>query len=191
MALPLIFLFSVSKADVVEPGHLNKQFSFTNLNRFPGYKFYFIHHGYHYDRGYKPSPPDTIAVENNQRYFVSEKGSEKGKLLIRDRNGLYFYSDVNFGGSVVVSPSIDQVIEVFEIVSIKGKTVKTKKVKELNINREGKETEVKKGIFGIGGWVSNDKFVSGLMVAAIAALAGMIALFMLKRKKPKYIPMTA
>jgi hypothetical protein len=191
MALPLLFLCLWLKADVVEPGHIKKQFSFTNLDKFPGYTFYYLHHSYHYDHGYHPNPADTVEVTNGGEYFVSEKGNEKETLLIRDNNGRYLRSDISFGGAKVVSPSTAAVVEVFEIVSMKNNKVKTKKLREISIDKEGKHTEVKKGLFGLGSWVNNDGFSSGLLIASISAMVGLIVFFMLKKRKPKYIPMTA
>src|SRR4051812_42545795 len=115
----LIAMASLSaSADVVVPGHVNRQFVFTNLDKFPGFTFNYLHYGYHYDRGYHPNPADTVAVENNMRYFVSEKGGEKTALMVKDTKGRYFMSDLKFGGSAVVKPSINGLVEVYSIVSI-------------------------------------------------------------------------
>jgi len=183
-----IFMLScfTTSADVVEPGHIHKQFMFTNLDKFPGYSFYYVHHGHHYDRGWQPNPPDTLAVENNMRYFVSNKGADKEPLLIKDANGKYFTTDTKFGGAAVVSPSIDGWVEVYTIVKIKNGTVKVKKTKEILIYPDGKE-KVKKGdIFGA--WIGSDGFASGLAIASTGALLGLIVLFLIKRRKTRVYP---
>ena len=190
-ALLLLFFCLAVKADVVEPGHLNKQFSFSNLDKFPGYKFYYLHHGYHYDRGYKPNAPDTVEVVNGQRYYVSEKGDHQETLLIKDKSGRYFRSDIKFGGATVVSPTTSQVVENFELISIKNRKVKSKKTKEIQVANDGKETEMKKGLFGLAFSISNDQFTSGLTIAAMCALIAMIAVFIFRRRKPKYIQLAS
>ena len=54
----LICLGSFSAfADVVEPGEIKKQFMITNLDQFPGFTYYYLHHGYHYNMGWKADPP--------------------------------------------------------------------------------------------------------------------------------------
>ena len=187
--LLLLLLSFAATADVVQPGHINKQFMFTNLERFPGFTYSFLHRGYHYNMGYKPDPIDTLPVENNSRYAVSLKGSDKSPLLARDNNGKYYISDQKFGGSVVVSPSIAEIIEVYTIVSFRKGKLKIKKIKEIIVDKEGNEKEMKSS--GLGAWIGSDNFTSGLAIASAGALAGLLLLFILRRKKPKYIQLAS
>jgi len=182
----LLALSSGSSADVVTPGHINKQFMITNLDKFPDFKFMAKHYGYHYDRGYQPNPVDTIALENNMRYLISEKGSQKESVMARDSKGNYFFSDIKVGGSAVVNPSISGLVEVYTIVSIKNKKIKLKKVKEIVLYPDGKEKERKSGL-GIAGFIGSDGFSSGLAIASMVALLGLIVLFVVRKKRPKYI----
>ena len=185
----LIAMVSLSVcADVVVPGHINKQFMFTNLDKFPGFSFSYLHHGFHYDKGYQPNPADTVVVQNNIRYSVSEKSDQKETLMARDSKGTYFISNLKFGGSAVVNPSVDGLIEVYTIISIKNKKIKLKKVKEILLYPDGKEKERKAGI-GLAGYISSDGFSSGLMIASTGALLGLLVLFMLRKRKPRYIQM--
>ena len=175
-------------ADVVVPGHINKQFVFTNLDKFHGFSFSYLHHGFHYDKGYQPNPVDTVAVQNNMRYFVSDKSDQKEILMARDPKGNYFISDIKFGGSVVVNPAINGLVEVYTIISIKNKKIKLKKVKEISLYSDGKEKERRAGI-GFAGYISGDGFSSGLMTASTGALLGLLVLFILRKRKPRYIQM--
>ena len=188
-AMLLVILSQYATADVVQPGHINKQFMFTNLERFPGFTYSLLHRGYHYDKGYRPDPIDTLALENNNRYAVSEKGGDRSPLLARDKNGKYYVSDVKFGGAVVVSPSITAIIEVYTIVSIKKGKLKIKKIKEIIVDKEGQEKERKTS--SLGAWIGTDGFTSGLAIASTAGLLGLLLLFIFKKRKPKYIQLTA
>jgi len=183
----LIAMASLSaSADVVVPGHINRQFVFTNLDKFPAFTFGYLHYGYHYDRGYHANPADTVAVENNMRYFVSEKGGQKESLRAKDAKGRYFISDLTFGGSAVVKPSINGLVEVYTIISIKNNKIKIKKVGEIELYPDGKEKERKSG-FGLASWIGGDDFSSGLAIASTGALLGLLLLFMLRKRKPRYI----
>ncbi len=179
-----------ASADIVTPGHINKQFMFTNLDKFPGFTYSYAHHGYHYNQGYQPSPVDTVAVANNTRYFVSEKGSDQEPLMGRDKSGHYFVSDTKLGGDASVNPSINGMVEVYTIVSIKNGKIKIKKVKEISLYANGKEKVRKSGI-GFADWVGSDNFTSGLAIVSAGALLAMLALFLFRRRRPRYIQLTA
>ena len=188
VSILVLSCFTVT-ADVVQPGHIHKQFMFTNLDKFPGYTFYYVHHGHHYDRGWQPNAPDTLPVENNMRYFVSNKGSDKEPLMIKDANGKYFATNTKFGGEATVSPSIDGTVEVFTIVKIKNGVVKVKKIKDILIYPDGKEKVKKGSIFGT--WIGSDGFASGLAIVSTGALLGLVVLFLMRRRRPRYIQLTA
>ena len=185
----LIAMISLSvSADVVVPGHINKQFMITNLDKFPGFKFAIKHYSFHYDKGWHSNPADTVMVENNKRYFTSEKGGQKESLMASDSKGRYSFSDLKVGGNAVVNPSVEGLVEVYTIISIKNKKIKLKKVKEILVYPDGKEKE-RKGGFGLAGFVGSDGFSSGLMIASTGALLALLVLFMLRKRKPKYIQM--
>ena len=189
-AVLLIAMLSLSAAaDVVIPGHIKKQFMFINLDKFPGFTFSYLHYSYHYDKGYQENPADTAAVANNKRYFVSEKGEQKETLMARDSKGMYFFSDIKFGGAAVVNPSINELVEVYSIVSIKDGIVKIKKIKEIIVYRNGKEKTRKSGL-GLAGWIGSDGFTSGLAIVSTGALLGLLLLFLLRKRKPNYIQLT-
>jgi len=185
--LMAIVSLSVS-ADVVTPGHINKQFMFTNLDKFPGFKFTVKHYSYHYDKGYHVNPADTVTLENNMRYFVSEKGPQKESLMATDGKGAYFVSDMQVGGSAIVNPSINGLVEVYTIISIKNKKIKIKKIKEISLYPDGHEKE-RKASLGIAGFIGSDGFSSGLAIASMGALLGLLTLFILRKRKPRYIQM--
>ena len=184
--LLLLMLCQVAKADVVTPGRVNTQFVITNLDKFPNFKFSIKHYEYHYDKGWRPHAADTVMLENNMRYFVSQKGSEKETLMARDSKGRLFVSHLKVGGVSVVSPTVSGRVEVYSIVSIKNKKIKLKKIKEILLYPNGEEKEKKAGL-GIAGWVGSDGFSSGLAIGSTVALLGLIALFVLRKRKPKYI----
>ena len=186
--LLLLSIYWGASADVVVPGHINKQFMFTNLDKYPAFTFSYLHHGYHYDRGYQPNPADTVAVENNKRYFVSEKGALDESLMASDGKGNYFISELKLGGAAVVNPSMSGLVEVYTIISIRNKTIKIKKIKEIALYPDGHEKERKSGS-GLAGWIGSDGFTSGLAIASMGALLGLLVLFMLRKRKPRYIQM--
>lgn len=186
----LLVMFSLSAiADVVTPGHINKQFQFTNLNKFPAFTYSYLHQGYHYNMGYQRNPVDTIAVEINKRYAVSERGADKSPLLAKDKHGKYFTSDIKIGGAALVGSSVSGIVEVFIIVSIKNGKIKIRKLKEIIVYADGKEKETKSSI--LGAFLGSDDFASGLGIISMGALLGLLLLFILKRRKPKYIQLTA
>ncbi len=176
-------------ADVVTPGHINKQFQFTNLDKFPAFTYSFLHQGYHYNMGYQRDPADTVSVEINKRYTVSERGADKSPLLAKDKHGKYFTSDIKIGGAAIFGESVSGLVEVFTIVSIKNGKIKIKKQKEIVVYADGKEKERKSSL--LGAFLGSDDFASGLGIISMGALLGLLVLFILKRKKPKYIQLTA
>ena len=191
LAAFLLFIACMgAKADVVTPGHIRKQVMFTNLDKFPGFKFTIKHYGYHYDKGWQPYPADTVSVENNMRYFISEKGGEKELLMARDAKNRLFVSATKVGGNAVVAPNISGLVEVYSIVSIKNKKITIKKIKDILLYPDGEEKEKKSGL-GIAGWVGGDGFSSALAIATIAALLGLVALFVMRKRKPKYIQLAS
>lgn len=189
-ALLLIMVALSATADVVNPGHINKQFMFTNLDKFPAFSFSFLHYGYHYDQGYHRDPVDTASAIKNARYSVSSKGNDKSPLLAMDKNGKYLFSDLKFGGAGIVGPTITGIVEVYTITSIKNGKIKIKKEKEIFQYADGKEKE-RKNSSGLLAYLGTDDFASGLAIISMGALVGLLFLFKLKRRKPKYIQMTA
>jgi hypothetical protein len=189
-AMLMVIVSFAANADVVNPGHINKQFQFTNLDKFPGYTFYYLHTGYHYDRGYHRNPADTVLVENNKRYTVSERGSDVSVLLAKDRNGKFTASTVKFGGAEIAGPTVKGIIDVFTITTIKKAVVKIKKDKEI-LQYENGEEKVRKSGSGILGFIGGDDFTNGLAVTSAVALVGLLILFMLRIRKPKYIQLAS
>jgi hypothetical protein len=186
-------------ADVVDPSHLNRQFMFTNLDKFPDYTFYYLHVGFHYDRGYKANPPDTVLINNNERYFVSSRGDSRSPLFVKTKNGKFIVSDLKMGGAGYKSEGVEGITDVFtfeNIVTTKNKkgikrsAASIKKVKEITKFNDGTEKE-KKDSLGIASFLGGDGYASGLTLASLTALLGMIFLFMLKKKRPNYIQLTS
>jgi hypothetical protein len=188
--LLLVMLSFSSKADVVNPGHINKQFVITNLDKFPAFTYSFLHQGYHYMAGYKRNPVDTVAVEINKRYKVSERGDDKSSLLAMDKNGKYFISDLKLGGAAIVGPSVKGIIEVYTITDIKNDSIKLKKQKEIVQYANGEEKE-RKDSSGLLAFSGTDGFASGLAIVSAGALLALLFLFILKKRKAKYIQLTA
>ena len=184
-AILLLLLSLSARADVVNPGHINRSFQFTNLDKFPAFSYYFLHYDYHYDMGYNAGPVDTAKVENNQRYAVSDKGNNKSALLARDKKGKYYTSDIRLGGAAIVGPTISGIVDVYTITGIKNGKISIKKQKEIIIYTDGKEKEHKAG----SGWIGlgSDDFTNGLTLISTGALLAMLLIFILKRRKPKYI----
>ncbi len=185
-ALVLVMLSFSATADVVNPGHIHKQFMFTNLDKFPAFTYSCLHHSYHYDMGYRPNPVDTILVENNKRYSVGTRGDDKSSLMAMDKDGNYFVSDIQVGGATIVSPSINGLIEVYKIISIENGEIKIKKQKEIIQYANGEEKERKKSSTWVV-FLGSDGFVSGLAITSTGALLGMLLLFIFKKRRTKYI----
>ena len=188
-ALLMMILSFTANADVVNPGEIKKQFMFTNLDKFPGFTYYFLHHGFHYNLGWQPDPADTALVENNQRYTVSSKGDSKTFLMalaMANSNNKYLLSEKELGGPARVDPAITGIIEVFSIVSMNNGIIQIKKDKEIVRYGNGKEEERKEG----SGWlvsISNDNFTKGLTLISTAALLVLLIVFTLRNRKPRYI----
>ena len=186
----LLIAFSFSAmADVVNPGEVKKQFMFTNLDKYPGFTYYYLHHGYHYNMGWQADPADTALVENNQRYTVSSKGNTRSSLMalvMTNSNSKYYISDAEVGGEAKVDPSITGITEVYTITGMENGIIHIKKEKEIVKYQGGKEEE-RKAAAGFVNFISNDKFSKGLTLISMGALLGMLLVFMLRRRKPKYI----
>ena len=188
-ALLLMILSFSAKADVVNPGEIRKQFMFTNLDKFPGFTYYYLHHGWHYNMGWQAAPADTALVENNQRYTVSSKGNERSFLMalgMVNSNNKYYISDAEVGGRANVDPSITGITEVYTITGMENGIIQIKKQKEIVRYNNGKEEERKAGI-GFVSFITNDNFTKGLTLISSGALAAMLLVFILRRRKPKYI----
>lgn len=186
MALLAVLFFAVAKADVVEPGQVYRRFLVNNINKFSAYKFYFIHQGYYYDKGYHAGTPDTVLVENNKRYQVSDHGNEKSVLLAVDKNGKWFSSGIKLGGETKLSPAIAGIVDVYSISSIKDSIVKLKKAKEIVLYRNGKEKEKKAGT-GFASFIGGDGFSKGLIISSGIALLALLFIVIKIKRKPKYI----
>jgi len=182
----ITFLSVSSRADVVDPTHTNRQFMFTNLDKFPGLTFYCFHYGYHYNRGWQANAADTVLLENNKRYTVSERGSNTSILIAKPKKGKYILSIDKVGGSAYKAEDVESIIDVYTIVSVNKGVIKIKKMKEIVRYKNGEEKE-KQGGLGIATFFGGDGFTTGLALASAAALFGLLLLFVLKIKKPKYI----
>lgn len=188
--LVLLLLFSLAvHADVINPGEIKKEFTFTNLDQFPGYTYYYLHHGYHYDKGWHAEPLDTALVENNKRYTVSLKdnaGSYLMALAMANSNNSYALSSEKVGGGTTVDPSIRGIVEVFSISGIDKGIISIKKEKEIIQFADGKIEERKTG----GSWMMlprHDNYLKGLALTSFAALLLLFILYRVKNSKPKYI----
>ena len=173
-------------ADVVEPGEIKKQFMITNLDQFPGFTYYYLHHGYHYNMGWKADTPDTVLVENNKTYKVALKGNDKTFLMalaMTNNNNLYFKSDLEMGGSVITDPSVKGIVEVYQIMERQNGIIKLKKIKEIIQYNNGKEEERKSGSIWLG-FSGNNNFTKGLAALASIALMALLLLFIVKRSRP-------
>ena len=175
-------------ADVVQPGEIKKQFMISNLDQYPGFTYYYVHHGYHYNLGWTADPADTALVENNIPYTVSIKGDSRSFLLglsMTGSNNSYFVSDLELGGSAMVDPNIKGIVEVYTISGRDNGMIKLKKIKEILKYGNGREEERKSGI-GWLGFSGNDNFTGVLSTIALSALMILLLLFVLKRSKQKY-----
>lgn len=181
----LIFIFFQAnnvKADITQPGVIRRQFQVANTDKFPGYKFFYIFQGFHYDRGYQPNTPDTLPVVNNERYFAASRGGHQTILLAKDSKGRLYRSTISMGGEANVSEQVSGLVDAYQVLSIKNGKIQLKKTELVTVytNGEEKSRKVKAGILA---YISSDKFTGGLTAASIAALMGLLVMFILRRKK--------
>lgn len=186
LTLSLLLFIEGSLADVVPPGHINRQFMFTNLDKFPGYTFYYIEHNYRYDHGYKAIPPDTLAAENNQWYFASHRGNDKTYLLARDSKGKMYRSDVQVGGAAVVSPGTGLLVDVYNISGIRKGLIILRKTKEITQDESGKQRERKVKAEFLSS-ISNNDLTMGLSIISFTAFGLIVGLLVFRRRKTRYI----
>lgn len=188
-SLLLCTLFFHAQADIVNPGDVKLQFMFTNLDKYPGFTYYYLHRGYQYNMGWKANAPDTSLVENNQRYTVSERGNSKSLLMALHMNNSkskYLISDLELGGRASVDPTINGIVEVYTIINMDNGLIQLKKVKEIVQYNNGKEEERKSGIAWMG-FIRNDKFNKGLTLISTCSLLALLLVFLFKKRKPKYL----
>ena len=180
-----LLLSNISNADIRIEGVVTRLFSFTNIAKYPAYKFYFIHQGYHYNQGYQADVPDTVAVENNKRYESASRGNVKTNLLARDANGNWIKASTELGGEANAGPQVKNIVDVYEIISIKDGIILLKKIREISLYKNGKEKS-KKASTGFFSFISNDTFSGGLTIFSLVALASLLALFIIKKRKQSY-----
>ena len=184
----MMFSFS-AKADIVSEGEIKLEFMFTNLDKFPGFTYYYLHYGYHYNMGWKANPPDTVLVRNNERYTAGDRGSVKSNLFalpMANSNNKFLVSSRTVGGGANVNPTINSIVEVFTIVSMENGTISIRKEKEIIRYKDGREEDGKAGTALLGA-ITNDHFNSGLTLISTGALLVMLLVFLFKKRKPKYI----
>lgn len=190
--LLLMILSIPAKADLVEPGEIKKQFMFTNLDKFPGFTYYYIHHGYHYNLGWHADEPDTSLVKNNQRYTVGQKGNSKTPLIalaMANSNIKYFISDLELGGNAMVDPEITGMVEVYTIQHIENYTITVKKQNEIMQFRNGREEERKVGNSALS-LFHNDIYTNALILVSTFSLCVMLLIFFIRKRKPISVPVT-
>ncbi len=182
--LLLFFFWGIVKADIVVPGEINRQFQISNLNKYPGYSFYFIYQGYSYNMGYHPGKPDTTLIEGQQNYYVSTRGNDQSPLLALSKDSSQWtYSTISMGGMSHVNTNIKSIIDVFEIKGIKNGKIQLKKIKELVTYKNGKKQELAVG----AGFLNGTGFTNGMAIVSVAALMVLIFLFFKMKRKPKYV----
>ncbi len=184
-AIIIMFTAYNVSADVVNPGEIKLQFSFTNLDKFPGYTYYYLHHGYHYNMGWYAENPDTALVENKKIYTVAIKANLKTYLMalpMMNSNNYYLLSGSQVGGGVLVDPSINSIVEVYEIVNMDNGTINIKKESEIITYKNGKMEEKKmSGMIPV--FIRNDHFTNGLTLISGVSLLAMLVLFIAKRRR--------
>jgi hypothetical protein len=188
LTIALTVFCITTKADVVQPNVVSRQFSISNLDKYPGYQFYYVYQGYHYDRGYQPNKPDTLAVENNKRYAAASRGDYKTVLLAKDKQGNWFVSAAELGGEGTVAAGQKGLVDAFRLDSIQHSTIYIKKIKEISQLKNGKE-KTKKFSAGLISFIASDDFTTGLGIASLAALTGLLLLFIFRKKKDTYVAM--
>jgi len=175
----LLLFFGVNaSADVILPGEVHKSFKITNLNQFKAYQFSYKMQSYRYDRGYRPTGIVTVQIKNDSVYKASRDG-EAVSIVATDKSGKQFTSNIKVGGVKQYHQSVEEVVEVYQIISIKGGKVNLKKVKEIvTSDKNGKKVtkEKKADIYGL----IDDPLMFGLLFAGIAS--GVILLLMKLRK---------
>ena len=188
----VLFIFAsfFAKADIRIEGTVMRMFSISNINKFPAYQFYYLHQSYHYDQGYKADKPDTVAVENGKRYEVATRGNSKTSLMAVDAEGNWMKSEILMGGEANAGATIKNIVDVYEISSIKEGALKIKKVREITLYKDGKEKS-RKASAGFFSMIGNDGFSTGLTVFSFIGLLGLLTVFIIKKRKHQYPVATA
>ncbi len=184
-----LFFAGLVMADIRVEGVVIRQFSITNIDKFPGFQFYYTYQSYHYNQGYRANPLDTLELEINKRYSAASRGNSKAEVLAKDKNGNWSKPGITLGGEVSANPLITGIVDIYEIVSIKKGVIKLKKIREIALNKDGTEKE-KKASGGFLSFIGNDKFTGGLTIVAVAALAGLLIVFFRRKKQQQYVVMT-
>ncbi len=186
LSLILIAAFTIAgftaSADIVEPGVVSRQFTISNTAAFRGYTFYRLYYRYHYDRGHKAYPPDTLAVEANGVYAAGERDAFKSVLLAKDKKGRWYKTTAMLGGSSSGNPSVAAITDMYEVVSISKGIIKLKKIKEAVTYRDGNKKEFLPGM-GLGAVINRDNFTKSLLLSSVAAMIAMLVFFVWKRRR--------
>jgi hypothetical protein len=188
MKLPLIILIALiltgytASADVVEPGVVSRQFTISNTAKFKGFSFYRLYYRYHYDRGYKAYPPDTLAVEVAGAYAAGNRDAIKSVLLAKDRAGRWYKTTAILGGSSSGNPSVTAITDFYEVVSISKGVIKLKKTKEAVTYRDGIKKEFLPGI-GLDSVINRDNFTRSLLLSSVVAMIAMLLFFVWRKRR--------
>jgi hypothetical protein len=181
-AIMFIGCTGISLADLVTEGQIAREFSFTNLDAFKNYSFTYKYTSYHYDHGYQPNEPEIIVCKQNQRYTAGTR-FDKTFLEAKDKSGHVFVSEIAVGGdSQVSNNSINSVVDVYSIVSIKDSVIKLKRTEEITVYKNGKEKK-RKGELGAIATDGDSNIKPWLIGAALAAMLGLVVFFVMKRNK--------
>lgn len=180
-AIMFIGCTGISLADLITEGQIAREFAFTNLDAFKNYSFSYKYTSYHYDHGYQPNEPEIIICKQNQRYTAGTR-FDKTYLEAKDKSGHVFVSQIAVGGDIQVSNNnINSMVDVYTIVSIKDSVIKLKRTEEITVYKNGKEKK-RKGELGTIATDGDSNIKPWLIGAALAAIIGLIVVFLLKRK---------
>jgi hypothetical protein len=182
-AILFIGMLTETKADLIEEGQIPRQFMFLNLSKYKGFSFSFQYQTYHYDHGYQPYPPVDSAVKDNERYDAGTR-FDMTRLHAKDANGKEYVSDIEIGGDTrVTNRDILSVVDVYTIESINKDVIKLNKAYEIVVYAGGKEKKRKSELESSLSEDNGGNITPWLIGGALAAIAGLVLIFLKNRKK--------
>lgn len=181
--IAIIFLSFLSvRADVVQPGAINRQFMITNIADYKNFNFYFNYVSYRYEYGYHANPPKEVPYQANKRYSASERG-DATKLYATDAKGKRYESNITIGGGDNVSDhDINTIVDVYTITSINKGIITLKKTEEIIVYGGG--VEKRKKVESAPIVTDNGNNITPWLIgSSVVALAVLLLLFLKKKKR--------
>jgi hypothetical protein len=182
LLIAFLLIGFAASADIVDPGTVSRQFTISNMAKFKGFTFYRLYYRYHYDRGYKAYPPDTLSVELGGVYAAGDRDGTKSALLAKDKAGRWYKSTAVLGGSSQGNPAVSGITDFYEVVSIAKNVIKLKKTKEAITYKDGIKKEFLPAT-GLASLFDRDSFTRSLLLSSSIAILGMLTYFLWRRRR--------